>query len=95
VGSPQPLTSLMVSFGPSGPSRLEVAGATPGETILSPDGGIAFLLEPGAPRAVHPMWWSEGADWWLYELELAADPPSDRPMTFNLAAGLGTMGGVR
>jgi len=88
VGSPQPLASLMVRFGASGPSRIAVDGATPGETILSPDGGIAFLLDPEGPRAVHPMWWSEGADWWLYELELAADPQAERPMTFTLAAGL-------
>ena len=95
VGSPQPLASLMVRFGRSGPSHLEVEGAVPGETILSPDGGIAFLLEPGRPRAVHPMWWSDGADWWLYELELAADPAADRRMTFTLAAGLGAAGAAR
>jgi len=99
VGSPRPLVSLMVRFGASGPSRLAVEGAEPGETILSPDGGIAFLLAPGDPRAVHPMWWSEGEDWWLYRLEIAADPPADpaggRSMTFTLAPGYGAAGAMR
>ncbi|HUO87014.1 MAG TPA: hypothetical protein VM617_06455 [Thermoanaerobaculia bacterium] len=67
VGSPRPLEALRLGFAAGGPSQIELAGAELGGTLLAGDGSVAFLLELGRPRAVHPMWWSE-EPWTLHEI---------------------------
>ncbi|HEX6201607.1 MAG TPA: hypothetical protein VF100_01315, partial [Thermoanaerobaculia bacterium] len=72
VGSPRPLAGLRLTFGSSGPSQLDVAGAALAGTLLSGDGGVSFLLALDDPRAIHPMWWSP-EPWHLYQV--AFTPP--------------------
>lgn len=48
---------LRLTFRGEAPSALRVTGAALGETVLTPDGGIAFRLLPGAGRR-HATWWS-------------------------------------
>jgi hypothetical protein len=83
VGSPQPLEGLRLDFGPSGPSRLEVSGATLAGTRFAGGQGVTIFLRLGEARATHPMWWSE-EPWALYELRLdpvGEGPPSPAPFT--------------
>ncbi len=93
VASPRPLLGLSLVFDARGPNELEVEGGTPTGTLVRPDGGIAFLLHLDAPRAVHPMWWSE-EDWTLYELTLTPGPSPGGPMPMTLAPFAGDGAGA-
>ena len=57
VSNLDPLDSIRLDFGEDAPSILEVEGATLGDRLLTPDGGIAFRLSPTASRR-HVLWWS-------------------------------------
>jgi hypothetical protein len=78
VGSPRPLDGLRLGFGTTGPSRLELAGASLAGTLLSGDGGVTFFLDLDDPRAVHPMWWS-AEPWHLYQVTLTPAGPARAP----------------
>ncbi len=69
LGSPKPLSTVLVDLAPNAPSTLEVSGGTLGEKILRPDGGIGYFVHLNSPRAVHPMWWTDDP-WSLYRLSL-------------------------
>jgi hypothetical protein len=78
------LGSLLLEFERRASSRLEVGGGELGETILRPDGGVAFEVLLGKPRAVHPAWWSdEPHHFYLLELRLPGARPV--PIAFSLA----------
>ncbi|MEL7058887.1 MAG: hypothetical protein AAGN46_02555 [Acidobacteriota bacterium] len=56
VASAQPIEALQLTFGADAPGVLEADGATVGDRLLTPDGGITFELEPLRGRR-HAMWW--------------------------------------
>jgi hypothetical protein len=58
LGSPVPVAALALELMPGGPSRAEVAGAEIARTVLSPDGGVSFVLDPGEPDRRHTVAWS-------------------------------------
>lgn len=67
LASAVPLPAVRLDFGPGAPTQVTVDGARPGPTILTPDGGVRFVMELDGPSRVHPMWWSRG-DEYLYHL---------------------------
>jgi hypothetical protein len=69
VGSPHPLERVYVELGPEAPVKLDVGERELRPSLLRPDGSITFDVPLGAPRAVHPMWWTWD-DYYLYELDL-------------------------
>jgi hypothetical protein len=69
VGSPRPLAALLMVFDPRATTHLEVNGRTYRPSLLRPNGTVVFRVDPGSPRAVHPMWWSR-APWYLYRVSL-------------------------
>jgi hypothetical protein len=94
VGSPRPLDGLRLDFAATGPSRLDLAGASLAGTLLSGDGSVAFLLDLDDPRAVHPMWWSPDP-WHLYQLTVAPAGPAGAPAPgpFTLEPFIGDLAG--
>ncbi|MEM7051236.1 MAG: hypothetical protein AAF604_16320 [Acidobacteriota bacterium] len=86
IGSPQPLESLVLSFGRQAPSVLEVEGGELGDRLLRGTGGVAFTVLFDRPRAVHPMWWT-WEDVYLYRLRLRLPeaPPLAMPFTISTA----------
>jgi hypothetical protein len=72
VGSPRPLSSLVLVFAPQGaPTRVEIDGGDPGPSAFAADGSSLFTVELGRPTARHRMWWTAD-DYYLYRLTLRA-----------------------
>jgi hypothetical protein len=69
VGSPEPLRALLAVADPRAPTRLETGGQILRPSLLRPNGTVVFRIELGAPRAVHPMWWTR-EPYYLYQLDL-------------------------
>ncbi len=84
LASAVPLPSLRLDFGPGAPTQIAMTGAEPGPTVLTPDGGVRFVLELGEPDRRHPMWWTRG-DEYLYHLVVTApETSSGKPLDFDL-----------
>lgn len=58
LGSPTPLSGVQLEM----TAPLEVDGAAVTEKV--------FPLRFSSPRAVHRMWWTDGAPWYLYQIRL-------------------------
>jgi len=69
IGSPHPLERVYVELGREAPVKIEVGEQVLRPSLMSPDGSITFDVPLGAPRAVHPMWWTWD-DYYLYDLDL-------------------------
>jgi hypothetical protein len=69
IGSPHPIDRVYVELGREAPVKIEVKGQTLTPALFRPDGSVTFDVPLGAPRAVHPMWWTWD-DYYLYELDL-------------------------
>ncbi len=78
------LGSLLLEFDRRASSRLEVEGGELGETILRPDGGVAFEVLLAEPRVRHPPWWSEDTHH-FYLLHLRLPVARAVPIAFSLA----------
>ncbi|MEM6454524.1 MAG: hypothetical protein AAF772_05470 [Acidobacteriota bacterium] len=78
-----PLRRLRLEFGPDAPSQLTVDGATLGERLLTPDGGIAFQVEPQPLAPHHPLWWTPNRQH-LYRIGLQLPDAPDQPLVFHL-----------
>ena len=78
------LGSLLLEFERQASSQLEVGGGELGETILRPDGGVAFEVLLGEPRIRHPVWWSEEPHH-FYFLALRLPGARPVPIAFSLA----------
>jgi hypothetical protein len=84
LASRAPLGSLLVEFAREAEGDLEVGGGELGETILRPDGGIAFVVLLDAPRARHPTSRSrEPEHFYFLRLRLPKAPP--RPLALSIA----------
>lgn len=69
VGSPVPLPGLRLVVRPGGPTQMDVTGADLLRTVLTPDGGVTLILDPGEPARRHPVAWST-APYAFYRLRL-------------------------
>jgi hypothetical protein len=82
VGSPVPLAGLQLTFDRKATARLEVAGATLGDTTFLPDGSVGFALTLDPPYRVHPMWWTWDP-YHLYRVTLRL-PGNPAPVRFAI-----------
>ncbi|MEM7479821.1 MAG: hypothetical protein AAF481_01495 [Acidobacteriota bacterium] len=83
IGSSQRLEGLTLSFGRQAPSKIEVAGGSPGAVLLRGTGGVAFDVGLDKPRAVHPMWWT-WEDVYLYRLRIRLPGAAPVPLSFTV-----------
>lgn len=84
LASRAPLGSLLVEFAREAEGDFEVDGGELGETILRPDGGIAFVVLLDGPRARHPTSRSREAEhFYFLRLWLPETPP--RPLALSIA----------
>jgi hypothetical protein len=81
VGSPRPLSALLMVFDPRATTHLEVDGRAYRPSLLRPNGAVVFRVDLGRPRAVHPTWWSR-APWYLYQVDLTM--PGAPPVPLGL-----------
>lgn len=66
------------------PTRIETEGAELLRTVLSPDGGALFVLDPGEPDRSHAVAWSTGP-YAFYRLEITfPDDQEGRPVTARI-----------
>ena len=89
IGSAVELSALRLEVAPDGPSQAEVAGAELRQTVLTPDGGVIFVLDPGEPDRRHPVAWSTGR-YVFYHLRIAfpgGEP--GRPVSFRVVPRFG------
>jgi hypothetical protein len=84
IGSPIPLPGLRLDIRPGGPTQAEVAGAEVLRTVLTPDGGVVLVLDPGKPNRSHAVAWSS-TPYAFYHLDLRfADTAGRGPVDFEL-----------
>ncbi len=83
LGSPVPVAALVLDLMPGGPSRAEVAGAEIVRTVLSPDGGVSFVLDPGEPDRRHTVAWSS-TPYAFYRLEVGFPEHTGEPVGFEI-----------
>ncbi|HUF78567.1 MAG TPA: hypothetical protein VMR44_06625 [Thermoanaerobaculia bacterium] len=60
IGSAVALPAVRLEVAPGGPTQVELAGAELLRTVLTPDGGVVFVLDPGEPDRRHRVAWSTG-----------------------------------
>jgi hypothetical protein len=70
VASPVALERLRLDMSADAPSTLPLRGATAGDTMFRPDGGVTLFADVRDPIAVHPN--AAGETTWWYSLELDA-----------------------
>ena len=92
VGSPRPLAALLMVFDPRATTHLEVGGRTYRPSLLRPNGAVVFRVDPGSPRAVHPMWWSR-APWYLYQMDLRMPGAPPEPIGLRMLPAAGPAAG--
>lgn len=83
LGSPVPVTTLSLDLMAGGPSRAEVAGAEIVRTVLSPAGGVTFVLEPGEPARRHTVAWSS-TPYAFYRLVVGFPEHAGEPVRFEI-----------
>lgn len=89
IGSAVELPALSLEVAPGGPSQAQIAGAELLQTVLRPDGGVVFVLDPGKPDHRHPVAWSTGP-YVFYHLGVTfpgGEPP--RPVSFRVVPQFG------
>jgi len=84
AGRSQPLEGFVLEFDGRAPSKLEIGGRELRPTLLRPDGSIAFEVPADGPRAVHPLWWSRGEDYYLYDLDFRLPGARPVPIRFRV-----------
>jgi hypothetical protein len=84
AGSSQPVRGFMLEFDANAPSRLEIGGGELRPVLLRPDGSLAFEVPVGKPRAVHPLWWSRGEEYSLYDLDFRLPGAPAGPVRFRV-----------
>jgi hypothetical protein len=84
AGSSLPVEGFVLEFDARAPSRLEIGGKELRPVLLRPDGSIAFEVPAGEPRAVHPLWWSRGEDYYLYDLDFRLPGAPAGPIRFRV-----------
>jgi hypothetical protein len=89
IGSAVEPSALRLELDPGGPTQAEIAGAELLRTVLTPAGGVVFVLDPGEPERRHPVAWSTGP-YVFYRLGVAL-PGSEpgRPVSFRIVPVLG------
>lgn len=83
LGSPVPVTTLSLDLMAGGPSRTEVAGAEILRTVLSPAGGVSFVLDPGEPDRRHTVAWSS-TPYAFYRLVIGFPEHAGEPVGFEI-----------
>jgi hypothetical protein len=85
AGRSQPLEGFLLEFDSHAPSHLSIGGGRDlRPTLLRPDGSVVFEVPAGAPRAVHPLWWSRGEDYSLYDLDFRLPGAKPVPIRFRV-----------
>jgi len=85
IASPRRLTGLRLAFDEQAPSDLRVEGATLGNTIFRPAGGVEFDLLLDRPRVRHASPWGGGTAL-FYPLKLRFEHPPPAPLAFRVVA---------
>ncbi len=86
AGMPDALPGLWVEGGEQAGNDLLVRGGEVSETVLRPDGGIAFLVRPKRVYAHHAMPGSSHT-WSFYHLSVRLPGPAGRPFTVRIRPG--------
>jgi hypothetical protein len=84
AASSRPVEGFVLEFDARAPSRLEIRGEELRPSLLRPDGSLAFDVEAGKARAVHPLWWSRGENYHLYELDFRLPGAPAGPIRFRV-----------
>ncbi|HYG62663.1 MAG TPA: hypothetical protein VEL74_08780 [Thermoanaerobaculia bacterium] len=84
AGSSLPVQVFVLELDANAPSRLEIGGQELRPVLLRPDGSLAFEVPAGEPRAVHPLWWSRGEDYYLYDLDFRLPGAPAGPIRFRV-----------
>lgn len=79
IGSPQPLAGVTLDvLAPATPGAeqgsLHVEGSWCGAKVTPGTGSGQLAIHFARPRAVHSMWWTAGAPYYLYQLDLELRP---------------------
>ena len=77
---------LDVEFGAKATPKLEVVGASIGETAFRPDGRVGFELRPDGKALELPLWWSPSRQS-IYRLRLRLEGAPAAPIAFTIAPG--------
>lgn len=80
----QPLEVFSLELDSRAPSHLSIGGRDLRPTLLRPDGSVAFEVPAGEPRAVHPLWWSRGENYYLYDLDFRLPGAKPVPIRFRV-----------
>lgn len=83
IGSPVPLSGLRLEIEPGGPTQAETPGAELVRTVLTPDGGVVVLLDPGEPDRRHRVAWSS-TPYAFYRLRLRFPDAARGAVDFEL-----------
>ncbi len=84
LGSAVPLPAVRLDFGPGAPTQVTTRGARPGPTVLTPDGGVRFVLDFDRPSRVHPMWWTRGDEYLYHLIVTVPETVSGKPLEVGL-----------
>lgn len=73
LGSPTPLSGVKLDLSPPLPDRIAFGDVAVAGAVPRPGGGAVYDLRFAGPRAVHRMWWTDGAPWYLYQVRLSRE----------------------